>query len=77
MADLNSWLDEDAVRIVDAVLTGWMPVRRQRVLRLLMLIDPPPIEVDGSVRVFRNPMAAQVLTQISAEVRAMLEESPR
>lgn len=45
-------------------------------MELMMLIDPPPVDVgDGKVMVFRNPMAAEILTKISACARTMLAGS--
>jgi hypothetical protein len=43
-------------------------------VRLMSLIDPAPVQTeDGQTMVFKNPMAADILTAISAEVRAMME----
>lgn len=40
---------------------------------LAALADPTPVEVDGKTMVFENPRAAEVLRQVSAEVRALLD----
>lgn len=50
-------------------------VPTERLTRLLKLIDPAPIVADGKVHVFKNPDPAEVLRLVSAEVRAMLDES--
>lgn len=51
---------------------GWVRVPVQNVHNLLDLIDPAPTKAaDGLTYVFKNPMAAEVLTRLSAEVRAM------
>lgn len=52
---------------------GWVRVPIQNVHSLLMLIDPVPTTVDGKTYVFQNPMAAEVLTKLSAEIRAMVD----
>jgi hypothetical protein len=44
--------------------------------KLHLLIDPEPAVVDGTAYVFKNPMAADVLTKISAIVRDMLADIP-
>lgn len=42
-------------------------------LKLLLLLDPTPVDVaENEVMVFKNPKAANVLTQISAEVRGLI-----
>lgn len=56
---------------------GMMMVRKDRLRNVLALIDPPPIETDGKVMVFKNPNAADVLTRISAEVRAMIDTAEK
>lgn len=52
---------------------GWVRVPVQHVHAMLNLIDPAPTTADGKTYVFKNPMAAEVLTRLSAEVRAMVE----
>lgn len=53
---------------------GWVRVPVQHVHNLLNLIDPAPTTApDGKTYVFENPMAAEVLTRLSAEVRAMVD----
>jgi hypothetical protein len=53
---------------------GWVRVPVQHIHNLLMLIDPAPTKAaDGQTYVFKNPMAAEVLPRLSAEVRAMTE----
>jgi hypothetical protein len=52
---------------------GFLLVRKEHIHRLLMLIDPAPMDVEGKTYVFKNPMAAEVLTRLSAEVRAMVD----
>lgn len=53
---------------------GWVRIPVQHVQNLLNLIDPAPQKAaDGQTYVFKNPMAAEVLTRLSAEVRAMTE----
>lgn len=53
---------------------GWVRVPYQHIANLLNLIDPAPTTApDGNTYVFKNPMAAEVLTRISAEVRAMTD----
>ena len=76
---------EEAHRVIERVALpllerpeaghDWMPVRRERLAELLKLIDPQPTVVGEKTMMFRNPMAAEVLTQLSAEVRAMVEEA--
>jgi hypothetical protein len=55
---------------------GRRPVPKAALVDLLNLIDPPPIELDGKVRVFVNPNAAEILRRINAIVRAMLAAAP-
>lgn len=55
---------------------GWRAVPIKHLAEILRLIDPPPAVVDGKTMVFVNPMAAQILTKISAEVRAMAAATP-
>ena len=53
---------------------GWVRMPVQHVHSLLNLIDPTPTKAaDGQTYVFKNPMAAEVLTRLSAEVRAMVD----
>jgi hypothetical protein len=53
---------------------GWARVPYQHIANLLNLIDPAPLKSeDGKTYVFQNPMAAELLTRISAEVRAMTD----
>ena len=53
---------------------GWVRVPVQHVHNMMNLIDPAPTKAaDGKTYVFKNPMAAEVLTRLSAEVRAMVE----
>lgn len=57
---------------------GWRPVPVNSLQNLLCLIDPPPVSLpNDKVMVFKNPNAADVLTRISAEVRAMLAAAPQ
>lgn len=51
---------------------GWVRVPYQHIVNLLNLVDPAPTTADGKTYVFVNPMAAEVLTRLSAEVRAMV-----
>lgn len=47
-------------------------------LKLLLLIDPAPVDVtENEVMVFKNPKAADVLTQISAEVRDLIASAQK
>lgn len=55
---------------------AWRALPMKHVLAINNLIDPPPLVVDGKTMVFRNPLAAEVLTEISKEVRAMMEAVP-
>lgn len=52
---------------------GWVRVPVQHVHNLLNLIDPAPTQANGTTYVFRNPMAAEVLTRLSAEIRTMVD----
>lgn len=52
---------------------NFVRVRSEHIHSLLNLIDPPPTKADGKTYVFKNPMAAEVLTRLSAEVRAMTD----
>jgi hypothetical protein len=53
---------------------GWVRVPVQRIHAILMLIDPAPATgADGKTYVFRNPLAAEVLTKLSAEVHALTD----
>jgi hypothetical protein len=53
---------------------GWVRVPVQHVHSLLNLIDPAPVKSeDGKTYVFKNPMAAEVLTALSAEIRTMVD----
>lgn len=53
---------------------GWVRVPYQHVYSMLNLIDPAPSKAaDGKTYVFVNPMAAEVLTRLSGEVRAMVD----
>lgn len=47
--------------------------------KLQMLIDPPPMkrESDGATMVLKNPMAAEVLTMISAIVRSVADDQKK
>lgn len=57
---------------------GWRPVPIRSLQNLLCLIDPAPVNLPNSkVMVFKNPNAADMLTRISAEVRAMLAATPQ
>lgn len=56
--------------------TGWTIVPLKSIYHLLNLIDPPPIEANGKTMVFVNPHAAEAMTRISAEVRAMMAAKP-
>lgn len=47
-------------------------VPRKLLIDICMLIDPVPVEKDGHLYTFRNPMAAETLTKISAIVREMI-----
>jgi hypothetical protein len=57
-------------------LPKYRAVPTKQLMHILGLIDPPPFtrKEDGATLVFKNPMAAEVLTAISAEVRAMMDE---
>lgn len=44
--------------------------------KLAGLIDPEPVEVNGKRMVFKNPMAQEVLTRVSAEVRKLIDYRP-
>jgi hypothetical protein len=55
-----------------AAVEGWRLVPEEILKRIYMLIDPPPIEADGKLMVFKNPKAAETLTKLSAEIRALL-----
>jgi hypothetical protein len=53
---------------------AWRVVPMSHLGHILMLIDPPAMEVDGKTMVFVNPNAAEVLHRISNLVRTMLDE---
>jgi hypothetical protein len=56
---------------------GWRPVPIINLQNLLRLIDPEPVRLpNGKTMVFKNPDAADTLSQMSAEVRAMLAVAP-
>lgn len=56
-------------------LPKYRAVSAAQLTRVLMLLDPPPVHTpSGKTMVFVNPMAADVLTLISAELRAMMAE---
>lgn len=47
-------------------------------LKLLLLLDPSPVDVaENEVMVFKNPKAADVLTQINAEVRSLIASAQK
>lgn len=46
-------------------------VPTEHLMTLLGLIDPPPVQTEKGLMVFKNPHAAEILTAISAAVRAM------
>ena len=77
---LNYWADSISsvvARMTPDELEGWRPVPIANLQNILMLIDPEPVRLPtGETMVFRNPIAAEMLTRISAEVRAMLEVMP-
>lgn len=52
---------------------GYRAVPIKKLVKIASLIDPAPIEVDGKRMVFKNQMAAEVLTRLSAEIRELLE----
>lgn len=54
---------------------GMVLVNRSMFVDLFLMVDPPPVEVDGKTMTYRNPNAAEVLTRISALVLAMLGDS--
>lgn len=56
--------------------SGYAVVRMAALIEVAQLIDPEPIEVDGELMVYRNPMAAEALTKISKAVRTMLAPIP-
>jgi hypothetical protein len=57
-------------------LPKYRAVPTKQLMHILGLIDPPPIKraTDGATMVFKNPMAAEILTAISAEVREMMAQ---
>lgn len=56
---------------------GWRPVPVESLSNILRLIDPEPVRLpSGKTMVFENPLAAALMTRISAEVRAMLAATP-
>lgn len=55
---------------------AWRPMPVKHLMAIQTLIDPTPMVIDGKTMVFVNPMAAETLTAISAEVRAMLAAQP-
>ena len=60
-----------------SVPDGWRPVPISSLSNILRLIDPAPVRLPtGETMVFKNPHAAEALTRISAEVRAMLDAAP-
>lgn len=60
-----------------SVPDGWRPVPIISLSNILRLIDPAPVRLPtGETMVFKNPHAAEALTRISAEVRAMLAAAP-
>jgi hypothetical protein len=74
-------LVEAVVQIANQLALATLPQGHKAVpikalVKLANLIDPPPVEVDGKVMVFQNPMAAEVLRRLSAEVREVIEYQP-
>lgn len=55
---------------------AWRMVPVKHAMNVLALIDPPPMTVNRRTLVFANPMAAEILTRLSAEVRAMFDAVP-
>lgn len=53
---------------------GWVRVPYKHIATLLQYADPAPVAPgDGKTYVFKNPMAAEVLTKLSAEIRSMAD----
>lgn len=74
------WAAWQAARlaVVPSVPEGCVVVPADALARLAALMDPPPVETgDGVMMVFKNPRAANVLSLISNEVRAMLAAAPQ
>jgi hypothetical protein len=70
---LDAIVDRYAGRLTMPTSGEWRPVPVRSLQNLLCLIDPPPVSLPGNkAMVFKNPNAADVLTRISAEIRAML-----
>lgn len=55
---------------------GHKAVPIDTLMALATLIDPPPIQVEGQKMMFKNPMAAEMLAKVSAEVRKLIEYAP-
>ena len=73
-------LRPEVLEIIRAVLAvapvipqGYCAVPIKKLVKIAGLIDPAPVEVDGKLMVFKNPVAAEVLTRLSAEVRELIE----
>jgi hypothetical protein len=67
-------IDDERVNNLRLELRSWQE-RYERSIKILMgiytLTDPPPVEVGGKTMVFQNPMAAEVLRELSARIRAI------
>lgn len=55
---------------------AWRAVPVKHLSAIQNLMDPPPMRIGGKTIVFMNPHAAEILTRINAEIRAMLEATP-
>lgn len=53
---------------------AWRAVPWKHLGKIMGLIDPEPIQIDGQTRVFQNPYAHEALREISRLVRAMMAE---
>jgi len=70
-AQFVAWQAARRALPVAMALKGKAIVDRRALVDCLMLIDPPPMEFEGKTHVFVNPMAAQILTMLSAAVRRL------
>ena len=79
-AERDRWRQEvNAIReqvFNPEIMAGYKAVPSKLLFDAMMLIDPPPIEQDGKIIVFRNPIAAEVLTKLSAIIRQMTTPQP-
>lgn len=58
-----------------ATSAQYLMVPANKLIRVFMLLDPLPIKTGQGTMVFRNPMAAEVLTELSARLRELQKAS--